>query len=217
MVFTGQSSAICKGSAARGPGLGRGSAWFSEHPGEWPIGAGKYIVGKPEQSRIRGDSDDWRKTDSVRCRRAPGVRPALSRLLCAAGHHVLSFESAEEFLAEDDAEARGCLLLDFSLPGLSGLELQHALVNSPNALPIVFLSGTGDTQTGVQAMKKGAVDFLTKPIDGARLFAAVDEAFRRDDEQSRQGFIRRMIHERVNTLTPRERQVMDVCHSRSLK
>jgi FixJ family two-component response regulator len=126
---------------------------------------------------------------------SPGVRQSLSRLLRAAGRSVRLFESAEDFLAEQGAGDRGCLLLDFSLPGLNGLQLQHALIESLNALPIVFLSGIDDIQTGVEAMKNGAVDFLTKPIDCRRLFAAVEEAFRRDDEQRRQGFIRQMIHQ----------------------
>jgi FixJ family two-component response regulator len=94
------------------------------------------------------------------------------------------------------------------MPGLSGIELQHALVASPNALPIVFLTGMGDIQTSVEAMKEGAVDFLTKPIDNVRLFAAVELALRRDQEHRAQAEIRRLIHHRLETLTPRERQVM---------
>ena len=119
-----------------------------------------------------------------------------------------SFESAEGFLGEHLAEAAGCLLLDICMPGLSGIELQHALAGSPNALPIVFLTGMGDVQTGVNAMKEGAVDFLTKPIDNVRLFAAVEQAFRRDEEHRQQEEIRRVIRQRLNTLTPREREVM---------
>src|SRR5271156_387652 len=139
---------------------------------------------------------------------APEVRKSLSRVLGAAGYQVRSFESAEGFLAEHHSENQGCLLLDICMPGLSGIELQHALVASPNALPIVFLTGMGDIQTSVDAMKEGAVDFLTKPIDNVRLFAAVDQALRRDEEQRVQGEIRRLIHHRLETLTPRERQVM---------
>jgi FixJ family two-component response regulator len=139
---------------------------------------------------------------------APEVRKSLSRVLGAAGYQVRSFESAEGFLAEHHSENQGCLLLDICMPGLSGIELQHALVASPNALPIVFLTGMGDIQTSVDAMKEGAVDFLTKPIDNVRLFAAVDQALRRDAEQRVQVEIRRLIHHRLETLTPRERQVM---------
>jgi FixJ family two-component response regulator len=139
---------------------------------------------------------------------APEVRKSLSRVLGAAGYQVRSFESAEGFLAEHHGDIQGCLLLDICMPGLSGIELQHALVTSPNALPIVFLTGMGDIQTSVDAMKEGAVDFLTKPIDNVRLFAAVDQALRRDEEQRVQVEIRRLIHHRLETLTPRERQVM---------
>ncbi len=136
------------------------------------------------------------------------VRMALSRLLGASGYRVSAFESAERFLDEQDADAPGCLLLDVCMPGLSGIELQHTLAGSPCARPIVFLSGNGDVQVGVHAMKKGAVDFLTKPIDGSKLVEAVEQALKRDAEQRREQGIRRMIQQRLETLTPRERQVM---------
>ena len=139
---------------------------------------------------------------------AAEVRKSLARVLCAAGYQVRTFESAEGFLAEHHGDAQGCLLLDICMPGLSGIDLQHALVASPNALPIVFLTGMGDIQTSVDAMKEGAVDFLTKPIDSVRLFAAVEQALRRDEEERVQIEIRRVIHDRLATLTPRERQVM---------
>jgi FixJ family two-component response regulator len=136
------------------------------------------------------------------------VRTALSRLLGAAGYQVRSFESAERFLAEHDAEAPGCLLLDVCMPGLSGLQLQRVLTGSPGARPIVFLTGKGDIQSSVHAMKEGAVDFLTKPIDDKQLFAAVEQALRRDAEQRLEVAIRSTIQKRHETLTPRERQVM---------
>jgi FixJ family two-component response regulator len=139
---------------------------------------------------------------------APEVRRALARVLTVAGYHVRSFESAEHFLEEQDPDIPGCLLLDICMPGLSGLELQRTLVGSPNARPIIFLTGRGDIQTSVFAMKEGAVDFLTKPIDDVYLFAAVESAFRRDEEQRLNGAIRHMINRRFETLTPRERQVM---------
>jgi FixJ family two-component response regulator len=139
---------------------------------------------------------------------AQEVRKALYRVLSAAGYQVSLFESAERFLREHDAEIPGCLLLDICMPGLSGLELQHALVGSPEPRPIVFLTGRGDIESSVSAMKDGAVDFLTKPIDAVHLFAAVEAALRRDEEQRREGAIRRMIKERLATLTPREREVM---------
>jgi FixJ family two-component response regulator len=143
------------------------------------------------------------------------VRTALSRLLTAAGYSVRAFEAAGRFLDEPDADAPGCLLLDVCLPGLSGIELQRALTDSPCARPIVFLTGMGDIQTSVRAMKAGAVDFLIKPIEAERLFAAVKEALRLDAEERLERTIRKSIEQRLHTLTPRERQVMvHVTHGR---
>jgi FixJ family two-component response regulator len=133
----------------------------------------------------------------------------LSRLLRAAGYHVRAFESAESFLEQQDCESPGCLLLDFCMPGLNGLELQRQLVGLPSARPIVFLSGQGDIHTAVQAMKAGAVNFLTKPIDPDRLFAAVDQAFKQDLAQRLERSIRITIQQRLLRLTPREREVMN--------
>ena len=139
---------------------------------------------------------------------AEGVRKPLGRVLAAGGHRVRLFDSAEAFLAEHDPDTAGCLLLDICMPGLSGIELQHALVESASPLPIIFLTGMGDIQSGVAAMKDGAVDYLTKPVDNVRLFAAVEQALQRDDEQRRQASIRRAIRQRLDTLTPREREVL---------
>jgi len=136
------------------------------------------------------------------------VRTSLTRVLTAAGYQVRSFESAERFLSEQDAETPGCLLLDVCMPGLSGLELQHSLAGSPGARPIIFLTGRGDIETSVHAMKQGAVDFLTKPIDHERLFAAVERALECNAEERLERTIRRTIEQRLESLTPRERQVM---------
>jgi FixJ family two-component response regulator len=136
------------------------------------------------------------------------VRKSLSRLLTAVGYQVRAFESAESFLGEQYTDVPGCLLLDICLPGLSGIQLQRSLAKSLNTLPIVFLTGKGDIQTSVNAMKEGAVDFLTKPIDSVRLFAAVERAFQRDELQRLRVSVRQMVHQRFDQLTPRERQVM---------
>jgi len=136
------------------------------------------------------------------------VRNALSRMLCAAGYPVRSFESAERFLQEQDSNEPGCLLLDVCLPGLSGIDLQRELTGSPIARPIIFLTGMGDIQTSVLAMKAGAVDFLTKPIEGKQLFAAIEQACRRDADQRQECVMRSCIRQRVEKLTPRERQVL---------
>jgi FixJ family two-component response regulator len=134
---------------------------------------------------------------------------ALSRMLTAAGYEVRAFESAEGFLAEQDALTPGCLLLDVCLPGLDGIELQRSLLGSPCPRPIVFLTGRSDIQTSVNAMKAGAVDFLTKPIEGPRLVAAIDKALQCDAEHRLEYAIRSAIQRRFDTLTAREKQVMD--------
>jgi FixJ family two-component response regulator len=139
----------------------------------------------------------------------PAVCRALSRILIAAGYGVRAFESAEGFLAEGHAEAPGCLLLDVCLPGLDGMQLQRSLLSSPCPHPIVFLTGRSDIQTSVNAMKAGAVDFLTKPIEGERLVAAIERALQRDAERRLEYAIRSAIQHRFDKLTPRERQVMD--------
>ena len=136
------------------------------------------------------------------------VRMALSCILESVGYRVRSFDSAESFLKDHDAAVPGCLLLDVCMPGMSGLELQRSLVGSPSARPIVFLTGKGDIQTSVHAMKEGAVDFLTKPIDDERLFAAVEQALRLDAKQRQERAIRTLIEQRTDRLTRRERDVM---------
>ena len=137
------------------------------------------------------------------------VRVSLSRLLVEAGYQTRMFESAEEFLGDPDAESPGCLLLDICLPGLTGLDLQQALNSTHCWHPIVFLTGRGDIATSVRAMKAGAVDFLTKPIDTGKLLKAIDEALLSDDAERRRRAIRSVIEYRLSALTPRERQVME--------
>jgi FixJ family two-component response regulator len=136
-------------------------------------------------------------------------RLALSRILGAAGYYARLFESAEQFLATRDTETPGCLLAEILLPGMSGLELQRALPGSPWARPIVFLTDNVAIQTSVQAMKAGAVDFLTKPIDDARLIAAVEQALQRDAQQRQERAIGSIVQRLFESLTPRERQVLE--------
>ena len=137
------------------------------------------------------------------------VRVSLSRLLVEAGYCTRMFDSAESFLADPGAESPGCLLVDISLPGLTGLDLQRALIGARCWHPIVFLTGGGDITTSVHAMKAGAIDFLTKPIDTSRLLNAVDQALRCDNAERERRAIRSIIEHRINELTPRERQVME--------
>jgi FixJ family two-component response regulator len=136
------------------------------------------------------------------------VRAVLSRTLASAGYAVRIFESAEHFLATYDAEPYGCVLLETCLSGISGLELQRSLQISPCWRPIIFLSGPCEIRTSVEAMKAGAVDFLTKPFASKRLLEAVAQAFERHAVRRRADAIRSIVQQRLNTLTQRERQVM---------
>jgi FixJ family two-component response regulator len=138
------------------------------------------------------------------------ARTALARLLRAAGYQTRAFGSAGEFLAAHAhlEHAPGCLILDLAMPEMSGLELQQALRGAGCPRPIVFLSGKGDISKSVRAMKGGAVNFLTKPVDARELFAAVEEALAIDAAEHSAWVARHGIVERIATLTPRERQVL---------
>jgi FixJ family two-component response regulator len=138
-----------------------------------------------------------------------GVRKGLKRLLQAAEFEVLCYASAAEYLKEDDRSRVGCLLLDVAMPGISGLELQEALVSSGDDRAIVFLTGHGDIPKSVQAMKAGAVDFLTKPIDDAKLLAAVRVAVEKDTRARELRAQRESVEQRISTLTQREREVLE--------
>ena len=108
------------------------------------------------------------------------VLKSLGRLLQSAGYTVQTFQSAEDFLVYPDGGAPGCIVIDLSMPGLNGLELQQALASRANRRPVVFISGHGSVATSVGAMKAGAVDFLTKPIDETTLLGAVRAAIEKD-------------------------------------
>jgi FixJ family two-component response regulator len=138
----------------------------------------------------------------------PAVLKALSRLMISAGFEVAFFGSAQDFLDSDNANAPGCLVLDLAMPGMDGMALQQALVERASALPIIFLTGHGDIDTGVQAMKFGAADFLTKPVDGDKLLSAVRVAVERNLQTHLDRAELDDILERFANLTPRERQVL---------
>jgi len=138
---------------------------------------------------------------------APLLR-ALSRLLREHGWQVATFASAEDFLAQRDAGAPGCLVLDVNLPGLDGLALQRRLAEDGPALPIVFLSGHGDIPMTVQAIKAGAVDFLTKPVAVQALLAAVRTGVELDTTARSKLALSTLRQQRLDSLTPREREVL---------
>ena len=134
-------------------------------------------------------------------------RTAMTRLLKAAGHEVRSYSSAGEFLLAAPADTPGCLVLDVHMPGPSGLDLQEALTRLNVTLPIIFLTGHGDIPMTVRAMKAGAVDFLTKPVQGKVLLNAVRNALARDAENRVARTSARELHLLYETLTQRERAV----------
>lgn len=138
------------------------------------------------------------------------LRAAMERLLAAAGRAVRSYGSAGEFLLDPPADAPGCLLLDVHLPGPSGLDLQEALQRHRIVLPVIFLTGHGDLQTGVRAMKAGAVDFLTKPVERDVLFGAVDRALAVDAARRAERQSATDLQARYAQLTPREREVFEL-------
>jgi FixJ family two-component response regulator len=139
----------------------------------------------------------------------PSVLKAVSRLLRSAGMTVSTFETPESFLESYDPSYSGCLVLDLTLPGLSGLELQKQLSEKGGAPPIVFLSGTGDIPDTVRAMKLGAVDFLTKPVDETALLSAVHAAMEKENKSRRERLELLEIRTRLEKLTPREREVFE--------
>ncbi len=138
----------------------------------------------------------------------PDVLKSLARVLRSTGLAVATFSSPSDFLEQHDPRAAGCLVLDVAMPDLNGLELQQALTAKGSAIPIIFLTGRGDIPMSVQAMKGGAVDFLTKPIHDEDLLKAVHIALEKNriERQSRAELDE--ILERLATLTPREREVL---------
>ena len=139
----------------------------------------------------------------------PELLRAVGRLLDSVGLKVATFDSAQLFLDGHDRNAPGCLLLDLSMPGLSGLELQQALEQQASPLPIVFLTGRGDIATTVQAMKHGATDFLTKPVDDTALIAAIQQALAKGQAQRRASAEHERFAKGLASLTARERQVLE--------
>jgi len=133
-------------------------------------------------------------------------RTAAARLLKNAGHTVRTYTRAAEFLASATSEP-GCLVLDLRMPGASGLELQDRLGTTANPLPIVFLTGFGDVPKSVRAMKAGAVDFLTKPVEAPVLLDAVTRAIAQDAENRIVRARQQELCGRYNRLTRREREV----------
>ena len=137
----------------------------------------------------------------------PSVRKSLTRLIGSAGYAVEAFASAREFLARERYPGSSCLVLDVRMPGLTGLDLQEALAGAGRRMAIVFVTGHGDISMSVTAMKGGAVDFLTKPVDDKDLLAAIEQAVARDARDLGAEARVAEIQERIQMLTPRETEV----------
>lgn len=141
---------------------------------------------------------------------SPSVRRAMSRLLKSVGMQVEVFSSAGEFLEHDLPDAPTCVVLDIRMPRISGLDLQRELANRGLDVPIIFITGHGDINMAVKAMKDGAVDFLPKPVNDQDLISAINRALvghksRREDQAEIA-----VVQKRADRLTPRERQVMEM-------
>jgi len=137
----------------------------------------------------------------------PSVRKGLTRLLAAAGYAVETFASAREFLARPPHPGPCCLVLDVRMPGLTGIQLQELLATTGRRMSIVFVTGHADVRTSVKAMKAGAVDLLTKPVDARDLIAAIQRAVTRDEHDRAAEARRAEVQRRVGRLTPRETEV----------
>jgi FixJ family two-component response regulator len=138
----------------------------------------------------------------------PSARRGLTRLVRAAGLTAESFSSGADFLVSDHRDGPGCIVLDVQMPEMTGPELQEELGKADYSMPIVFLSAHADVPITAGAMKKGAVDFLTKPVDGKDLLAAIQESFAQDTQNPLQRAETSSIRELIEMLTPREHEVM---------
>ncbi len=138
----------------------------------------------------------------------PSARQGLTRLVKAAGFNAESFESAKDFLASDKLQGPGCVLLDVQMPKMTGPELQEELSRSEYCMPIIFLSAHGDVPTTAKVMKRGAVDFLTKPVDRDELLWAIRVSLAKDAEDRTKIEENLSINEHIKSLTPREYEIM---------
>jgi len=136
------------------------------------------------------------------------MRAAMQRLLLTVGLHSESFATPQDFLRHKLPDNPSCLLLDVRLPGMSGLEVQHKLIEAGAQIPIIFITSHGDIPMTVKAMKSGAVEFLTKPFRDQDLIDAIQQALKRDSEAKQQGTELAELKARYVRLTPREREVM---------
>jgi FixJ family two-component response regulator len=132
---------------------------------------------------------------------------ALTRLLQAAGYRVCPFQSPAAFLRSATLDAPGCAILDMHMPEFNGLELQHQMIERQSPIGIIFLTAHGRIDQCVEAVKSGAVDFLSKPVEDTILLSAVDQALLKSKARHLEHLERQILHQRYRTLSPREREV----------
>ena len=137
-----------------------------------------------------------------------GMRRALTTLLGTIGYHTVAYSKPSEFLANFKASDPGCLVLDIRMPEMSGLELQQQLNRMGAMVPVIFITGHGDVPIAVQAMKEGAFEFIQKPFRDQQLLDCINHALQQDAENRKVIARRTEVLERIESLTPRERQVM---------
>jgi len=136
------------------------------------------------------------------------VRDALALMLKTAGYAVVTFAGAAEFLDAYTPDFHGCIILDLNMPGMDGSALHDELRRRGTQLPVIFLTGYGSIPTTVRALKNGAVNFLTKPVNGAELLACVREALKQQDDMQRKNQAHLSVASRLESLTEREREIM---------
>jgi FixJ family two-component response regulator len=138
------------------------------------------------------------------------VRESLELLIQNEGWQPALFESAQEFLARSPTVVPSCLILDVNLPDLSGLDIQRRISDAKSSIPIIFITGYGDIPTSVRAMKAGAAEFLTKPLDNEVMVGAIRDAVRRSQDNLKREGAQRQLQERFGLLSKREREVMNL-------
>ncbi len=136
------------------------------------------------------------------------VRESLCWLLESVDLPVVTYASAQEFLADYNPEMGGCLILDVRMPGMSGLELQNKLIEIECTLPILIITGHGDVPMAVRALKNGAVDFIEKPFNDQKLLERIQHCLDQDRAQREARYMERVMRERYEQLTPREQEVL---------
>ena len=169
-----------------------------------PEHARLFDPGASPETQMRADAIVYVVDDDI------AVRRSLARLIRSVNLDVETFPSAQAFHLRERGRRPSCLVLDIGLPGISGLELQRALGQGQRTMPIIFITGRGNVPMSVRAMKGGALDFLQKPFDGQQLLDAIARALALSREGHVQDAERRVVEERLGTLTGRERQVMSL-------